>query len=98
MCSEELMVLFICSIFFSVRSKESLELLQGMGVLMWLQRGEEGASKVILRIRVVGGAAICDYVKGRASLEKMGQLHREFDCTKGYQGEDIFEAKKDKTI
>ena len=88
MCFEEFLVFFVCAIFFGVRSKESQQLLQGVRVLLWSRWGEEDVSKVILQKHVVGGAVIC-YVKGRASPEKKEQSHRDYDCTKGYQGEDV---------
>ena len=90
MCFEEFLVLIVCAIFFGVRSKESQQLLQGVRVLLWSRWGEEGVSKVILQKHVAGAAVIC-YVKGRASPEKkaQSQSHRDYDCTKGFQGEDI---------
>lgn len=93
MCFEELLVVFVYAIFFDVSSKESQQLLQGVRVLLWSRLGEEDASNVlflksILQKHVAGAVVIC-YVKGRTSPEKKAQSHRDYDCTKGYQGEDV---------
>ena len=88
MCFEEFLVFFMCVIFFGVRSKESQEFLQGVRVPLWLRLGEEDVAKVILQNQIVGGAVIC-YVKGRAFPKKKTHFQREFDCTKGYKGQDI---------
>ena len=88
MCFEEFLVFFVCAIFFGVKSKESQQLLQGVRVLLWSRWGEEGVTKVILQKHFAGAAVIC-YARGRASLKKKAQSHRDYDGTKGYQGEDI---------
>ena len=84
---EGFLVILNWCLFWVERLKESLARCQVVVEPLTQCRGEECASKVILFVWVVGGAASNTH-GGRATLQKRLQ-QREFDFTKGYPGEDI---------
>ena len=87
---EELFVAIICSISIGVRSKEFQELPRGVRVLLWWGRGEESA--LFFRthnLQCFVGAAMFRAKCVSTLPKEKGQLHQDFDGTKGFPGEDI---------
>ena len=77
--------------FFVARSKETCVTWHGVVVPLLRYTGEECVSKAIPVFAVAGGAVIVFLRGGRATRKerKHQTFSRNFDCTKGYQGEDI---------
>ena len=86
MTSDGFLVVLNILFFLVVRPKESLDLLQGMGVPLQQNWGEGWVAKEISVYTFVGGATKANQ-GGRPTLEKRG-VKWEFDSTKGFPGED----------
>ena len=84
---EEFFVIVVCSILISERSKVSQKLSHGVRVLLWRGLGDENVVKEFLQA-VVEESTSCS-AEGRTFLRKKEQLHRDYDDTKGFPGEDI---------
>ena len=87
---EEFFVFIFCSISIGVRLKEFQELSRGVRVLLRWGRGEESVSffRTHNLQSFVGAAMLLAKCVSTLPKEK-GQLHQDFDGTKGFPGEDI---------
>ena len=91
MSCEGFLVLLMCLRFFVARSKETCVTWHGVVVPLLRYMGEECVSNTIPVFAVAGGAVMVFSRGGRATRNKCKHqtFSRNFDCTKGYPGEDI---------
>ena len=88
MLFEGLLVVLSCFEFWVERSKVSRVLYQAVAGPLVPNLGEECVSKVILVVRVTGGA-VTNTKGGRTTPQKKKQKRESFDPTRGFPGEDI---------
>ena len=87
---EEFFVFFIFAISLGARSKVSQTLAQGVRVLLCWCLGEENGAKEILQREFVEIFFLTFCNVGRRSFPReMTILHRDYDDTKGFPGEDL---------
>ena len=84
---EDLLVFLVICLSVVARLKESLALYHVVGEPLVPSWGEKCTAKVIFVVWVFGGAEVCTR-RGRVTLQER-QVFREYDCTKGYPGEDV---------
>ena len=84
---EDLLVFLDICLFVVERLKESPTLYHVVGEPLVPSWGEKCVAKVFFVVWASGGAEehTCG---GRATLQK-SQVSRDFDCTKGFPGEDV---------
>ena len=87
---EEFFVLFIVAISCGARSKVSQTLAQGVRVLLCWGMGEEDGVKEIPKCGFVEIFFLTFCNEGGKSFPReMTILHRDYDDTKGFPGEDL---------
>ena len=87
MLVDDLLVVLFCLLFLTERFKEFPKMLWGVRVQSRQDRGEKWVAKEICLDSVGGVAPILSY-GGRTAQRKKKQ-HRDYDATKGFQGEDL---------
>ena len=83
---EDLLVFWGFCLFFVERFNESLDLYHAVRESLVPIWGEKCVVNAILVVWATGGAET--YTKGGRATREKRQEYREFDCTKGFQGED----------